>query len=71
MNLPYVDDESGSGKGPSDSKTRWTRFEVRATVGPVTRNLLAVSQLARSGNSFIWDSEGCYTFDVGGVGLIA
>ena len=53
VNLPYVEEETCSEKGPSDSKTRWTRFEVRATVGPVTHNLLAVSQLARSGNSFV------------------
>ena len=44
VNLPYVEEETCSEKGPSDSKTRWTRFEVRATVGPVTHNLLAVSQ---------------------------
>lgn len=46
-------------KKPSFKKPKYAKFEIRATVGLVSHNLLAVSQLARSGNTFHWDNESC------------
>ena len=40
-------------------KTHVQLYEMRCVVGPVQHNLLAVSQLARCGNTFVWDPDGC------------
>ena len=43
-----------------EDKLHWQRFEIRAVVGPVSHNLLSVSQLARSGNEFVFNADECY-----------